>query len=335
MSKFLRVLKDGFWECTSVIRGPDGALRVRKESKEGASAAPWAEQALRNEIQYIRALPDSLRPWFPSLLDTWEAAGEPVAYEIPYYEDREDFAHLVLSGAVGQEQCGVMQEQLVAVVLEGLHQTPPCRRDCFASHVDSVLLDTLDSLATNASFRPVVERPSLLINDREVAGMRVSLDRVREIGLFARLEAADSVLLHGDLILENILWSPLLLIDPVSVAGLASGPALFDLVKYESYATGELYAIRQELVWAGIRDGRFFFEVDWDAPSLASYRRLDLTSLFRAGYESVHGAVDPALYALIDAYFSLVMARNTRGSQQWARVLKGCLSLAEAAGAPR
>ncbi|MFP6882342.1 MAG: hypothetical protein VCA34_15410, partial [Roseibacillus sp.] len=145
-------------------------------------------------------------------------------------------------------------------------------------------------------------------------------------------EATPVVLLHGDLILENILWPPLLLIDPVSVAGLTSGHPLFDLMKYESYASGELFAIREESVTAGPRGAGFLFKIDWGNARLAPFRQFDLRSRFRAGYERRHGKIDHALYSLLDGYFSLVMARNTTGTHQWARVIKGCQCLATAAG---
>ena len=71
--------------------------------------------------------------------------------------------------------------------------------------------------------------------------------------------------LHGDLFLENILlptssdqplWpTQLVLIDPVSVAGMSAGHPLFDLAKYESYATGELPAMEAVVkpFWSGCK----------------------------------------------------------------------------------
>ena len=56
----------------------------------------------------------------------------------------------------------------------------------------------------------------------------------------------------------------------------------------------------------------------------------DMTSRFRDHFVRHHGEIDLSLYNLIDGYFSLVMARNTTGLHQYARVLKGCQCLATA-----
>jgi hypothetical protein len=195
-----------------------------------------------------------------------------------------------------------------------------------------VIHESIEALASHDRFRPLIDAPTLSINDQPYPGLAASCTLLGQRNLFERLEATPVVLLHGDLILENILWSPLLLIDPVSVAGLTSGHPLFDLVKYESYASGELFAIREEIVTAEPRGAGFLFEIDWGNAQLAPFRPFDLRSRFRAGYERRHGEIDRALYALLDGYFSLVMARNTTGAHQWARVIKGCQCLATAAG---
>ena len=104
--------------------------------------------------------------------------------------------------------------------------------------------------------------------------------------------------LHGDLFLENMLWRPaddaagnspqLVLIDPVSVAGVMGGPPLFDLVKYESYATGELPALRSEWVEVAGFDGSddYRYRVRWDSAELAPFRRLDWHTRFRRAFDA-------------------------------------------------
>ena len=116
----------------------------------------------------------------------------------------------------------------------------------------------------------------------------------------------------------------LVLIDPVSVAGVVGGPPLFDLVKYESYATGELPALRSEWVDVAGFDGGddYRYRVWWDSAELAPFRRLDWHTRFRRAFEAKYGPVDRRAYHLIDGYFSVAMAVNTSGTQRRARLLK-------------
>ena len=79
-----------------------------------------------------------------------------------------------------------------------------------------------------------------------------------------------------------------------------------------------------------ISKGTYSLEIPWGIDALRPFERIDLTTQFRKDYISLHGKIDPHHYQLIDAYFSLVMARNTTGLHQFARVLKGCQCLARA-----
>jgi hypothetical protein len=142
------------------------------------------------------------------------------------------------------------------------------------------------------------------------------------------------VRLHGDLHLENILWRPLaiagaesrvVLIDVVSVAGVTFGPPLWDLVKYESYATGELMALRAEKIEVtGIGAGvnRYTCRIRTEDPALAPFQDRDWHGIFRAAYETQYGAIDRRLYHFIHGYFNAAMALNTRGLQRQGRLLR-------------
>ncbi len=328
MPEVLRTLKDGYWDRTTVIRFDDGTLRVRKECRKTDQPGPWAHAALRTEIAYLQSLPDHLKGHFPPLLCSWDA--ESIGYEIPFYEDRSDFSSFVLAGEVDQAPADEMQRQLADVVFEGIHRLAPPHDTGFADHVREVILESIDALASDEQFLPLLAPETVTINGHSLPGLRASANSLQDRGLFGRLEASRPVRLHGDLILENILWPPLLLIDPVSVAGLDSGHPLFDLVKFESFASGELYAIREEFVAAGPCAHGFSLVIDWDHSELKPFRQVDLLSTLRSHYLRAHGEVDSQLYALLDGYFSLVMARNTTGLHQWARVIKGCQCLAAA-----
>lgn len=325
----IRTLKDGYWDLTTLVRATDGMLRVRKESRETANPGPWAHEALRNEISYLQNLPDPAKPYFPPLLDCWD--DRTIGYEIPFYSDRPDLARLMLEKRLDPKALEEVQDELALAVLSGLHSSGECDGNDFCIHLKSVIEESIEHLTQINEFRELIEDDSLVLNDQDIPGIRHSFELLGNSGAWERLAAQPSVQIHGDLILENMLWSPILLIDPVSVAGLTHGNPLFDLVKHESYARGELYAIREDLVRAErLEDRIYLLEIPWTYEALEPFLEGDMTSRFRDHFVRHHGEIDLSLYNLIDGYFSLVMARNTTGLHQYARVLKGCQCLATA-----
>ena len=116
----------------------------------------------------------------------------------------------------------------------------------------------------------------------------------------------------------------LLLIDPVSVAGVSSGPPLFDLVKYVSYATGELAGLALRL--GGRRRVRRRERLRVRCPlaerGAGRLPRPRLAHALSARVRARYGPVDGRAYRLIDGYFSVAMAVNTGGTQRRARLLK-------------
>ena len=143
----------------------------------------------------------------------------------------------------------------------------------------------LRALEAEPELARLIRAESIRLNGGPQAGPRMAFARALTDGaIIAALDAEPQVRLHGDLFLENILWRrgrgaasispPLVLIDPVSVAGVVSGPPLFDLVKYESYATGELPALRSEWVDVGGFDGGddYRYRVRWHSAELAPFR---------------------------------------------------------------
>jgi hypothetical protein len=119
--------------------------------------------------------------------------------------------------------------------------------------------------------------------------------------------------------------SRVILIDVVSVAGVTFGPPLWDLVKYESYATGELMALRSERIEvAGLGDGtgRYRCRIRTEDPGLAPFMDRNWHALFRAAFISQYGHVDERAYRFIHGYFNAAMALNTTGIQRQGRLLR-------------
>lgn len=339
--KIVRVLRDGYWDRTEVIELKDGTLRVRKVSKGAETAGPWGVSTLRSEIQYLRSLDENAAKYFPTLLTAWDD-GPSVGYEAAYVQDAVTASDLAQSASLDQVQADIFQERLAQVVYDILHIPVALQRQSLSEHILHVIDAVLTQLSQQREFAPLIEASTLSINDKEVAGPRTAMARLAQDGTAVRsVDGQPQVKLHGDCFLENILISPpstypswpsqVILVDPVSVAGVFQGHPLFDLVKYESYATGELLALRSEKIQVnGFRvpsQCRYVYRVCEEEATIKPFHQIDWYSRFRASYISRYGEIDMSAYSLLDAYFALVMAACTDGLQRRGRLLKGTLAL--------
>jgi hypothetical protein len=351
--RVVRTLKDGYWDRTEVVELGDGSLRVRKTSKGDAPPGPWGVSALRREIAYLSTLPEGARAAFPPVLSAWDVAGDPprVGYEMPLYSDYVDAGVLAREGALAQAEIDVIQDTLATLLFERVHPAtlePAAAGEPLSRHVVSVVAHALQALEADPDLARLIRAESIRLNGAPKTGPRAAFARAFADGaVVAALHAEPQVRLHGDLLLENVLLRrtkadagnvgpPLLFIDPVSVAGVVSGPPLFDLVKYESYARGELAALRAEWLDVGGFGGGddYSLHIRWQSAELAPFRRFDWHTRFRRAFEVKYGAVDRRAYHVIDGYFSVAMAANTAGAQRRARLLKATSDFNAAVGAP-
>jgi hypothetical protein len=337
-----RTLKDGYWDRTELVQMQDGSRRVRKSSKGNAPEGPWGVGALRREIEYLTLLPEAARSVFPPVLAAWDEAIEDTAavgYEVPFYAQHVDAGELARRVALEQEEIDSFQDALAEALFEKVHALGGTRDSLLSSHLREVATDALVALEREPDLARLIRAPHIRLNQRGVAGPRAALARLIDEGQLAALDGLPQVQLHGDCFLENLLWRPnylaapsdtpqLVLIDPVSVAGVSQGPPLFDLVKYLSYATGELPALRAEWVcisgFAG-DDRSYGYAIAEQDQRLAPYRTRDWYSRLLRAFEAKYGRVNRRLFRIIDGYFSVAMAVNTAGLQRRARLLKATL----------
>lgn len=339
--KIVRVLRDGYWDRTDVIQLKDGTLRVRKVSKGAETAGPWGVSTLRSEIQYLRSLDENAAKHFPKLLSTWDD-GPSVGYEAAYVQDAVVASDLAQSASLDQVQADIFQERLAQVVFDIIHIPIAQQRQSLSEHIIHVINAVLTQLSQQREFAPLIEASTLTINDKQLSGPQTAMARLAQHKTAVRsVNGNPQVKLHGDCFLENILISPpptdpdwprqVILVDPVSVAGIFQGHPLFDLVKYESYATGELLALRSEKIQVnGFRvpsQCRFVYRVCEEDPTIKPFHQIDWYRRIRAAYISRYGDIDMSAYNLLDAYFALVMAACTDGLQRRGRLLKGTIAL--------
>jgi hypothetical protein len=336
--RVVRTLQDGFWDLTEVIELPDGSCRVRKRSKGATVERPWGPESLRREIRYLQSATPQAAAVLPKLLAWWDRAngiGVEVGYEMPFYSDHRDVGTLARSGMLGQEEVDIFQGELADAVFARLHATTGRDVEPLSQHMTRAVRQSFDGLIGDPSFAALIEAPQIELNGRKALGPRAIFERiVGETDMLAVIDGTPPVRLHGDLHLENILWRPLtvdgeeprlVLIDVVSVAGVTFGLPLWDLVKYESYATGELMALRTEkFEVSGLGDGtgRYRCRILAEDPALAPFTTLNWHASFRAAYVSQYGRVDERVCRFIHGYFNAAMALNTRGLQRQGRLLR-------------
>ena len=338
-------LRDGYWDRTEIIRLGDGELRVRKASKGPGAAGPWGVSTLRREIDYLRSLRGEAAKLFPLVLAAWDS-DEGIGYEMSYVSDSADVAELARSRTMTKPQADVFQDALAHAVFQFLHvEAQPDQS--LAHSIRQTLALALEQLGETPEFAVLIDSKTISGNGCSLLGDRMAArEGFAHSDALAAFDSPPLVRLHGDLLLENILlprhgtaWDwpgQITLLDPVSVAGTSAGHPMFDLVKYESYATGELPAMRSEKVHVeGFDDsgaGRFVYQVCWDDPGIKPYRQTDWHSRFRAAYVDKYGPVDQMLYAILEAYFAAAMSLCTIGLHRRARVLKTVLALNAALG---
>lgn len=341
----MRTLKDGYWDRTEVVQMADGSLRVRKSSKGDAPPGPWGVSALRREIAYLSAFAAGVGGSFPPLLAVWDEAGAvpSVGYEVPLYAEHTDAGELARRSSLTQAEIDEFQDALAEALLEEVQVPLSATEQPLSEHVRDVVEHALRALEADPALADLVQAETVQLNQQQVAGPRAAFAQIVAQGsTLSALDAEPQVRLHGDFFLENILWRShppltpngeprLVLIDPVSVAGVMRGPPLFDLVKYVSYATGELPALRAECVEISGFDAEpradYAYRVCFESKLIAPFRTRDWHTRLRRAFEAKYGPWSPRLYALIDGYFSVAMAVNTSGVQRRARLLKATQDL--------
>lgn len=330
------LLRDGYWDRTEIIRMADNSLRVRKQSKGQQSSGPWGQDNLRAEAVYLEELEPHLLDLFPRLIASWQHPAP--GYDMAYMADHVDVAQLVRNQTFTQQQSHEFQAHLGKRVFGQLHT--PCQSQArLAENIVATLQQAAQSLNEHDQLQ-CLTTPSMYINGQLCQNLATTTSRlIQQKVLLQSLDQAPQVRLHGDLFLENILlpatsdhphWPrQLVLIDPVSVAGMSAGHPLFDLAKYESYACGELPAMRRgHMLVEGMNnsDTEFSFTIDWQHAQMQPFKAIDWHTALRQSYNSHHGPVDPAMYALLEAYFAAAMVLCTTGVEQQARALKATLS---------
>ena len=336
----VKLMRDGYWDQTSIISMPDGSMRIRKVSKGNESVGPWGEDNLRAEAQYFSSIDENLKDVFPTFLAHWD--NSTIGYDMEFMNDYLDIGEFAQNLIFNQKQADDMQYYLAKRLFDDLHIPVP-NSSILINSIKNIFKQAADYLNVSPILQPIAI--ACKINNLHIISLEEQLQNLYASNFLDVLNDLPQVRLHGDLHLENMLlprkdygkeWpQKLLLIDPVSVTGITAGPSLFDLAKYESYATGELPAMRKELLVVSgfnkknISDGlsEYCWSIDWENPLMHGLKKINWYHKLRELYIDRYGEVNMPLYNLFQAYYSAAMIICSNGLEQKARALKMRTSL--------
>ena len=163
----------------------------------------------------------------------------------------------------GKQEIDAFQDALAEALLERVHAPLPANDQPLSEHVRDVVEHALNTLEAEPVLAALIRADSVQLNHQHVAGAArgVCADRTRGGNHRGARCRASSAAAWRFLSRERPVAAEQDRGDerraaahshrPVSVAGVMRGPPIFDLVKYVSYATGELPALRSEWVDVG------------------------------------------------------------------------------------
>ena len=333
----VRPLQTGWWENVLLVE-VDGQRRVRKELHR--LDAPWARDVFIKEWRYLRDLPASLRPPFVSILaecDELRSARPPddcpLWFDMEYLDGFSDVRALLADGYIDPRDAERIQDGLIAALLDGLYHLAgePFQADRI---VWPVIEQVLSFAMQDDDLADYARADVLTVNDTDVPNLRRTWGAARaDDDARRQLDDAAAVRLHGDLFYENVLYRAdppaIRLVDPVSVAGVAAGPIVFDRVKFASWLSGELYELRHGGFTLQGDPARSVPRVNYawsmDDPVLRHLREVDLGGRVLEAMDERVGPSDEA-QAVLHAYFNLAMVPNTPMPQKllrYARAAEG------------
>jgi len=329
-AQVIRPLQTGFWENVLLVK-VDGRTRVRKELHR--LDTPWARDVFIREWRYLRELPESLQPPFVSVIAQCEGlladpppADQPLWFDMEYLEGFTDVRALLAEGDVGPSEAMRIQELLVTALIDGLYRLDGEPFEA-GRIVWPVIEQVLAFAANDDDLAPYARADALMVNGKVLPNLPRTLPAVRvDEALRQQLDAAPSVVLHGDLFYENVLYRPdspaIRLVDPVSVAGVAAGPVVFDRTKFASWLSGGLYALRHGAFELRSDPAGRHPRVDYawakDDPVLSHLHRVDLGGRVLAAMDELTGPTERA-QTVLDVYFNLAMVPNTPMPQKLLR----------------
>lgn len=232
---------------------------IRKASNPDAYS--FSKTALIREIRLIKSLPDELKQFFPTLLDTnlgdepENSSGIPdvIYYDMPYYSPEEGWVTLsqsLLDGRIVKRDARKVLGEVMEVAFRyfQIDERIPSP-DYPEKTMFTAIRESIKWAGSDEDFTSLFTVKKWLINGKEIYNVPSLNQYFHETSpLIDILTPYRDRFLHGDFFPENIMFNTnnyeWLLLDPVSVRGVHRGDFVLDLNKMDDWLSGELPALR-------------------------------------------------------------------------------------------
>lgn len=186
-------------------------------------AAPQSHrEQLRHEIRWLtQVAPAELRPNLPEIFD-FSLDGEVVYMRMKRYH-MPTLRTILFNGQMEETELHGLLREILARLETGLYANLPSRAtyDGYVelTHVQKLATRLEDSCRVAPAMRHILEADTLIVNDREVAGIPQLISQLNQDRRLANLLTPQRLyVIHGDLHLNNILFDPCsghyILLDP-------------------------------------------------------------------------------------------------------------------------
>jgi hypothetical protein len=224
----------GLVDADNALIGSEGPSWLNSELRGGSFASlerrnvvlkraqGSAAEKLSNEITWLENLPDSVKPFFTSVLAKFENDDE-VSYEMPYYP-HPSLRNKIMVGSISPLETIKFTDKVLEFLFDKVYSSESSHdvSGWFASkHLDRVVDRTLAASKVSPTIARLVGASKLVVNGRIVDNPLSVAESIRKnSALVSKLEPKVLRQIHGDLHFQNILVSestdevPFVLVDP-------------------------------------------------------------------------------------------------------------------------
>jgi hypothetical protein len=205
----------------SELRGGSLASLERRDIVVKKARGPAAAK-LRNEIEWLRALPSGVKPFFTQVLSSNFSEDE-ASYEMPYYP-HPSLRNKLIFGSFSPEGVADLLDEVLSFLFERIYSVELSRGtfDWFATkHLDRVVERTKLAAKVSSTLGKLIQAKEIIVNGRSVANPIAVVQKIRDNrALMRKLEPDSLRMVHGDLHFQNILVpdsqhsTPFMLVDP-------------------------------------------------------------------------------------------------------------------------
>lgn len=190
-------------------------LVVRKEADADG------RDKLINEIEWLRSIPEDLKPYFSSVLE-YDITSPMVYYNVPYYGSR-NLREYIFAGDFTADDTVDFLDKLLHWMFQNVYSRKISKAPedwIMEKHINRVLDRLPECCEKSETLKVLINAPKLIINGTEYRNVKELYDIIKGNKAFLKkVNPTELVMIHGDLHFQNILLSGetdtgFILVDP-------------------------------------------------------------------------------------------------------------------------